>query len=88
MSNKASHDEVFLFCTFIGGFEMFVSKKKLNEMLEKYKDEGYALGEKRGYEQGYKNGLHVGLTQDKKGILLNQNGIYTFEDNEETVTLN
>ncbi|PAD70552.1 hypothetical protein CHH83_01755 [Bacillus sp. 7586-K] len=36
---------------------------------------------REGFESGYNKGLHEGLTTDKKGILLNSNGIYTFDDN-------
>lgn len=37
---------------------------------------------KEGFDTGYNKGLHLGLTTDKKGVLLNSNGIYTFDDNE------
>ncbi len=63
---------------------MFISKKKLNKLINVAKNEGYESGYKDGYskgnKKGYSKGLHEGLTRDKKGVLYTHNGLYAFED--------
>ncbi len=63
---------------------MFMSKKKLNELLQEAKqqafDDGMSKGYKKGKKDGYSAGLHEGITADKQGMFLNNNGIYVFQD--------
>ncbi|GEN87260.1 hypothetical protein [Oceanobacillus sojae] len=71
---------------------MFISKKKLNQLLSNAKNEGYESGYKDGYskgnKKGYSKGLHEGLTRDKKGVLYTHNGLYAFEDEEKYKEMN
>ncbi|WP_339179193.1 hypothetical protein [Oceanobacillus sp. FSL W7-1293] len=66
---------------------MFISKKKLNQLLNDAKNEGYSAGYEDGYskgnEKGYSAGYHNGLIADKKGIRFTGNGIYFFENGIE-----
>ncbi|GIO25155.1 hypothetical protein J11TS1_37360 [Oceanobacillus sp. J11TS1] len=70
---------------------MFISKRKLQQLLVKSKYDGYGKGYESGREdgekEGYSKGLHKGLTTDKQGVLYNQNGIYQFGDdiNKEVI---
>ena len=70
---------------------MFVSKKKHNELLQKYKkqefDKGIKMGYEKGKKDGYSSGLHEGLTTDRKGIILTSNGTYLFEDRNTSTTI-
>lgn len=63
---------------------MFISKKKLEQMLDEQYWDGYKKGHNSGYEEGknegYSTGLHEGLTRDKNGVLYTHNGLYAFED--------
>lgn len=69
---------------------MFISKKKLKQMLEEQYWDGYKEGHDTGVEEGrkkgYKTGLHEGLIANKKGIRYAHNGLYLFEDGIEELT--
>lgn len=64
---------------------MFITKKKLNQLLEEAKKEAYEKGYHKGRKEGYKNGLHEGLTSEKEGIVYTSAGIYCFKDDTCTV---
>lgn len=62
---------------------MFISKKKLNQLINDAKNEGYESGYSKGNEKGYSAGLHKGLTADKKGVYYTSKRMYVFEDGIE-----
>ncbi|WP_068672271.1 hypothetical protein [Oceanobacillus sp. Castelsardo] len=66
---------------------MFISKKKLNRILQEAKSDSFREGYYEGKTEGYSNGHHVGLTTDKRGVIYTSNGLYVFDDtkNDEKV---
>ena len=64
---------------------MFITKKKLNQLLEEAKKEAYEKGYHKERQDGYKNGLHEGLTSEKEGVIYTSVGIYCFKDDANTV---
>lgn len=48
--------------------------------MQEAESKGVNKGIEQGYEKGYSQGLHEGLTQDKEGLIFNQNGIYKLRD--------
>ena len=64
---------------------MFITRKKLNQLLEEAKKEAYEKGYRKGRQDGYKNGLHEGLTSEKEGVVYTSTGIYCFKNDTNTV---
>lgn len=56
----------------------FISKKRMTELLIEVQKYGYQQGKQDGYEEGY----NKGLIADKKGLHINQCGMYLFENGE------
>lgn len=63
---------------------MFISKKKLKQLLDEQYWDGYKKGHDSGIEEGrklgYSSGFHDGLTREKKGVVMTRTGLYVFEN--------
>lgn len=59
---------------------MLVTKKTLKKLLQEEREKSYNEGRAAGHKEGYREGLHEGLTKDKKGLIMNVNGIYKFNN--------
>lgn len=57
-----------------------LTEKQLNKLLTEAHDKGVDAGKNLGYERGYADGHHKGMTTDKKGTMLTHSGIYVFTD--------
>jgi hypothetical protein len=67
---------------------LFTNKKykKYLEDIENNVKEKIAEAYQEGYTKGYEKGLHQGLISDKRGLFLNQNGLYWFNNTSENLS--
>ncbi|MGS2746029.1 flagellar assembly protein FliH [Bacillus toyonensis] len=57
-----------------------LTEKQLNVLITEAYDKGLDTGKNLGYERGYADGHHKGMTTDKKGTMITHSGIYVFAD--------